>query len=489
MTVNNITAKDGKNQEEKKIDGKLDDYIPEKGVYRTKSHQRLDSTFTCYDDNIPKYSQYHQNFNIHNQIHPISFPNKCSDSDIKKLSSIKSLAITDQDSKINKTISPFLYPSPSFNSLSDNGITDLYSHLHDQSLPLISSVDQSSPSQPVSSFSSSALSSSTCPSSRENRKMITIEEQEYEERVFKQDLAHILAWFQDDLGEEQRLTTVYSLMKQLDTWQVSFLAQLLESENDKSTINAIGNSNGSGNGSNNDHFSKMESSFHPMGGKQSIIDKKNQQERIENTNEQSRARLNEKNLDYKNDHDYFDSHSCDNEIDNISSHDSIISSCINALALSPSPSPYYNFAFPYSNLYSGSSSNPNFISNSGILHSRSQSNSPPSSGEGGSGSNNNGEQLEIHANLFWNGDINGWLKALRLHKYSNCFINQSLKDIVNMDEDKLMNIGISTMGARRKFLRIITALKALSHSNESSLNSNSNSTLCSLSSFDNDKNV
>lgn len=51
--------------------------------------------------------------------------------------------------------------------------------------------------------------------------------------VFKNDLAHVLVWFQEDLTDQQRLSTVYTLAQRLSTSRVTLLIKCLLAENEE----------------------------------------------------------------------------------------------------------------------------------------------------------------------------------------------------------------------------------------------------------------
>lgn len=50
-------------------------------------------------------------------------------------------------------------------------------------------------------------------------------------------------------------------------------------------------------------------------------------------------------------------------------------------------------------------------------------------------------------------DIPGWLRSLRLHKYTTCFDGLTWQEIVSLDDLALENRGIAALGARRRLLR------------------------------------
>lgn len=50
-------------------------------------------------------------------------------------------------------------------------------------------------------------------------------------------------------------------------------------------------------------------------------------------------------------------------------------------------------------------------------------------------------------------DIPGWLRSLRLHKYTQCFEGLSWQEIVVLDDATLESKGVAALGARRRLLR------------------------------------
>ena len=57
-------------------------------------------------------------------------------------------------------------------------------------------------------------------------------------------------------------------------------------------------------------------------------------------------------------------------------------------------------------------------------------------------------------------DIPGWLRTLRLHKYTSCFEGMSWQDVVELSDEQLTNKGIAALGARRKMLKVFENVKA-----------------------------
>ncbi|KAK2467846.1 hypothetical protein APHAL10511_000141 [Amanita phalloides] len=56
-------------------------------------------------------------------------------------------------------------------------------------------------------------------------------------------------------------------------------------------------------------------------------------------------------------------------------------------------------------------------------------------------------------------DIPGWLRSLRLHKYTSCFEGMTWQEMVGLDDDGLEKKGITTLGARRRLLRTFEIVK------------------------------
>lgn len=57
-------------------------------------------------------------------------------------------------------------------------------------------------------------------------------------------------------------------------------------------------------------------------------------------------------------------------------------------------------------------------------------------------------------------DIPGWLRSLRLHKYTPNFENMNWRDMVMMDEAALEAKGVAALGARRKMLKTFEVVRA-----------------------------
>lgn len=67
---------------------------------------------------------------------------------------------------------------------------------------------------------------------------------------------------------------------------------------------------------------------------------------------------------------------------------------------------------------------------------------------------------------FISGDTRAWLKSLRLHKYSECFDGLKPKSIITLTDEDLYRIGVSSSGARGRFLRAFENIHAFMASRE-----------------------
>lgn len=57
------------------------------------------------------------------------------------------------------------------------------------------------------------------------------------------------------------------------------------------------------------------------------------------------------------------------------------------------------------------------------------------------------------------GNIPAWLKLLRLHKYTDCLKDIYWKDLIDMSDQQLEDVGVKALGARRKLLKAFEAVK------------------------------
>ncbi|GME66933.1 unnamed protein product [[Candida] boidinii] len=60
-------------------------------------------------------------------------------------------------------------------------------------------------------------------------------------------------------------------------------------------------------------------------------------------------------------------------------------------------------------------------------------------------------------------NIPAWLKMLRLHKYTDCLQDINWKDLIEFDDSKLEEVGVSTLGARNKLLKSFKFVKENLH--------------------------
>jgi hypothetical protein len=56
-------------------------------------------------------------------------------------------------------------------------------------------------------------------------------------------------------------------------------------------------------------------------------------------------------------------------------------------------------------------------------------------------------------------DIPGWLRSLRLHKYTPVFEKMHWKTIIQLSEEDLIQVGVSAQGARTKFLKVFAQIQ------------------------------
>lgn len=56
-------------------------------------------------------------------------------------------------------------------------------------------------------------------------------------------------------------------------------------------------------------------------------------------------------------------------------------------------------------------------------------------------------------------DVSAWLRALRLHKYTECFKDMDWQDIVMLDDAQLEEKGVNALGARRKMLKVFEQVR------------------------------
>ncbi|KAG5358504.1 Protein VTS1 [Yarrowia sp. B02] len=56
-------------------------------------------------------------------------------------------------------------------------------------------------------------------------------------------------------------------------------------------------------------------------------------------------------------------------------------------------------------------------------------------------------------------DVSAWLRALRLHKYTDCFKDMEWQEIVVLDDAQLEEKGVNALGARRKMLKVFEQVR------------------------------
>lgn len=83
-----------------------------------------------------------------------------------------------------------------------------------------------------------------------------------------------------------------------------------------------------------------------------------------------------------------------------------------------------------------------------------------SSGKSASGrdAGNKDKEEEVDPSLL--NDVPGWLRSLRLHKYTPNFEGLTWQDMVKMDEEALEARGVAALGARRKMLKTFELVRA-----------------------------
>ncbi|KAJ2078113.1 Flap-structured DNA-binding and RNA-binding protein [Coemansia sp. RSA 988] len=55
-------------------------------------------------------------------------------------------------------------------------------------------------------------------------------------------------------------------------------------------------------------------------------------------------------------------------------------------------------------------------------------------------------------------DIPAWLRSLRLHKYTDCFVGMDWTSVVSLSDEQLQAKGVAALGARRKMLKVFEAV-------------------------------
>lgn len=89
---------------------------------------------------------------------------------------------------------------------------------------------------------------------------------------------------------------------------------------------------------------------------------------------------------------------------------------------------------------------------------RSPSNRGGTSANGRGGGDAKDKEEEVDVSLL--SDVPGWLRSLRLHKYTPNFEGITWREMVVMDEAKLEAMGVAALGARRKLLKTFEVVRA-----------------------------
>jgi hypothetical protein len=84
----------------------------------------------------------------------------------------------------------------------------------------------------------------------------------------------------------------------------------------------------------------------------------------------------------------------------------------------------------------------------------------PSSGKAASSSGRSDRKDDDEVDPQLLNDVPGWLRSLRLHKYTPNFEGMNWKDMVVMDEAALEAKGVAALGARRKMLKTFETVRA-----------------------------
>jgi hypothetical protein len=56
-------------------------------------------------------------------------------------------------------------------------------------------------------------------------------------------------------------------------------------------------------------------------------------------------------------------------------------------------------------------------------------------------------------------DIPGWLRSLRLHKYTPLFEHDQWKEFIRLTDEQLQARGVVALGARRKMLKVFEQVR------------------------------
>jgi hypothetical protein len=55
--------------------------------------------------------------------------------------------------------------------------------------------------------------------------------------------------------------------------------------------------------------------------------------------------------------------------------------------------------------------------------------------------------------------IPDWMRSLRLHKYTNLFTHMTWRQVIQLNDTQLSEMGVAALGARRKFLKVFEHIK------------------------------
>ena len=59
------------------------------------------------------------------------------------------------------------------------------------------------------------------------------------------------------------------------------------------------------------------------------------------------------------------------------------------------------------------------------------------------------------------------MKGLRLNKYENCFNGMKWQEIIQLNNEKLQNLGVYSVGARGRLIRVFELVKQSNMQNHS----------------------
>lgn len=241
-----------------------------------------------------------------------------------------------------------------------------------------------------------------------------------EDTAFKNDLAHVLVWFEQDLNSQQRLSTVFTLAKNLSKWQLEMLIRCL--------------------GTHDDGFSPIPNSMiNPMPSASLF----SSETTIINNGLEDAFVASPGSSPYA------------------ASNNSAISWRSIAIA-SPEPMKPPGLSIDRWQSFSHRiAATTNAIDTLNLSHSNNSS--PPlslfSSSPPTSNSNNAIPTDEnVNVRLFYL-DLCGWLRHHRLHKYESSFRVLKSRQCLELTDETLDYMGVKALGARRKFLRLFEIIR------------------------------